>query len=171
MAGKTKSLIIITLLAITLFTVGCLDEAQSVTEEVPGTEPVVEETPVSEESEDETAAPELVGTTWQWIRFDDMGEINNLDVEYPASYTLLLDADGIYHLKADCNQVSGGYTLDGASLSFEPGLTTLAECGEESHYTKFLTYIDNVATYVMDEDTLYLNLWADGGNMVFVPFE
>ena len=185
---KKLIIILIILLVLAVLTAACVGESQEPVEESESVEEIaeeideeiVEETEVVEEeevvieeetTEDENTAPELVGTTWQWIRFDDMGEINNLDIEDPASYTLLLNSDGIYHLKADCNMVSGNYSMESSGLSFKPGLTTLAECGEESHYYKYLLYIENVATYVMEGNTLYLNLWADGGNMVFIPVE
>ena len=176
--------ILLTLITVALVITSCADGAQQPVEDdemADKEEQIIDEGGlVAEEEEqdmeeeptvEETVDPELVGTTWQWIRFDDMGEINNLDVEDPAAYTLLLDADGLYHLKADCNMVSGAYALDGSSLSFEAGLTTLAECGPDSHYDRYLMYISNVATYIMEDGTLYLNLWADGGNMVFALAE
>ncbi|MEE4193878.1 MAG: META domain-containing protein [Anaerolineae bacterium] len=172
MTKKKMYTIVFALLTTAFVTAACFGGTEEPIEEselVEGSAEEIEEEEVV--AEEESSTPELVGTTWQWIRFDDMGEINNLDVEDPTSYTLLLDADGRYHLKADCNMVSGDYTLDGSSLSFAPGLTTLAECGPDSYYDRYLTHISNVATYVMEDGILYLNLWADGGNMVFVPVE
>ena len=116
-----------------------------------------------------TPAPALVGITWQWQRFDDTADMNNIEVDDPSQYTLTLNADGTYAVKADCNQASGDYTLDGSGLTFEAGPVTRAECEPESHYDTYLEQLRNVATFVMDGDNLVLNLWADGGNMVFTP--
>jgi heat shock protein HslJ len=123
------------------------------------------------------AAPEtdfdgdIRGITWMWERFDDTADLNNIVVDDPSLYTLTLNVDGTYSVKADCNMASGAYVLEGSSLKFEPGPTTLAECGPESLYNTFLADLGYVATYVIEGNTLYLNLWADGGNMVFSPVE
>jgi heat shock protein HslJ len=114
---------------------------------------------------------DIRGITWKWERFDDTADLNNIVVEDPSLYTLTLNEDGTYSVKADCNMASGAYVLDGSSLKFEPGPTTLAECGPESLYDAFLSDLGYVATYVIEGNTLYLNLWADGGNMVFSPAE
>jgi heat shock protein HslJ len=112
---------------------------------------------------------DINGITWLWERFDDTAEINNIVVDDPTLYTFLLNADGTYTVKADCNLANGNYTLEGNSIKFEAGPTTLAECGPDSLYNNFLIDLSNVVTFVIDENKLYLNLWADAGNMVFVP--
>jgi heat shock protein HslJ len=113
----------------------------------------------------------ITGITWQWLRFEDTADLNSIQVIDPSQYTLVLNADGSYNAKVDCNQVAGSYTLEGSSITFEPGITTLAECGPDSHYNAFLAHLSNVAGFVIDGDNLVLNLWADGGNMVFAPAE
>lgn len=115
------------------------------------------------------ADSDISGITWLWERFDDTAEINNIVVDDPTLYTFLLNADGTYTVKADCNLASGSYTLEGNSIKFEAGPTTLAECGPESLYNDFLIDLSNVVTFVIDGNKLYLNLWADAGNMVFIP--
>ena len=117
------------------------------------------------------ADSEIVGITWLWERFDDTADLNNIVVDDPALYTLKLNEDGTYETKADCNRSSGQYMLEGSSITFEPGPTTLAECEPGSLYDTYLARLEDVATFVMDGDNLVLNLWADGGNMVFSPSE
>ena len=112
---------------------------------------------------------DLVGVTWLWERFDDTADMNNIVVDDPSLYTLLLNPDGTYEITADCNLASGQYTLEGSLISFEPGPTTLAECEPGSLYDTYLTRLGEAATFVMDGDNLVLNLWADAGNMVFTP--
>ena len=114
---------------------------------------------------------EITKITWQWIRFDDTAEINNIVVADPSLYTLTLNADSSYSARVDCNQTQGNYTLDASSLTFEPGITTLAECGPDSLYSSFMEQLSNVAAFVIDGDHLVLNLWADGGSRVFEPIE
>ena len=111
---------------------------------------------------------DISGITWLWERFDDTAEINNIVVDDPTLYTFILNTDGTYAVKADCNLASGSYSLEGNSIKFEAGPTTLAECGPESLYNNFLNDLSNVVTFVIDGNKLYLNLWADAGNMVFI---
>jgi len=112
----------------------------------------------------------IVGTTWKWQSFQDSADTNNITVSNPESYTLTLNEDGTASIKADCNQVSWTYELDGASLTFNTlGPSTLAMCPEDSLDTQYLERLGNTASYVTSEGQLFLNLQADAGNLVFSP--
>ena len=115
----------------------------------------------------ETVSPELVGVVWTWVHFDDTAGENDLVVDDPTRYILEFLADGTYKLKADCNQGSGGYALDGSNLTLAPGPMTLAECGAESLYDEYVTRLGDVVTFAFDGEDLVLNLKMDAGNMVF----
>jgi len=115
---------------------------------------------------------ELVGTTWQWLEFQDSAsgaEANNISVPNPANYTISFLPDGQLGIRADCNVGSGTYTLDGSSLTIQLGLTTLVACPDDSLDQEFRTRLEQVATFVQDGDNLVLNLALDSGNMVFQP--
>ena len=56
----------------------------------------------------------------------------------PENYTLTFDTDGTFSGKADCNQVSGGYTTSGSDLTIMPGPTTMMACPEGSLDGQFL---------------------------------
>ncbi|HUV94190.1 MAG TPA: META domain-containing protein [Anaerolineae bacterium] len=116
----------------------------------------------------EVLGTDIRGTTWQWERFAG-GDGSKMEVEDPSKYTLTLRPDGTYEVKADCNLSSGSYTLDGSQLILEPGPTTLAECEPGSLYSEFLAKLGHVRTYVFHEGKLVLNLWADAGDMFFIP--
>jgi hypothetical protein len=47
----------------------------------------------------------------------------------------------------------------------------MAYCGDESLDQRYLERLGNTATYVMVDDTLYLNLTLDSGNMIFAAAE
>ena len=112
----------------------------------------------------------IVGTTWKWQSFQDSADVNNIIVSNPESYTLTLNEDGTASIKADCNQVSWTYELDGASLTFNTlGPSTLAMCPEDSLDIQYLERLGNTASYVTSEGQLFLNLKADAGNLVFSP--
>jgi heat shock protein HslJ len=108
----------------------------------------------------------ITDTVWEWEKFES-GDGSTITVDDPENYTLLLKKDGSVAIKADCNSVLGEYTMEDASLKITLGPTTLAFCGEESLDTQYLGYLENVATYVLDGGTLYLNLMYDSGNMIF----
>jgi heat shock protein HslJ len=111
---------------------------------------------------------EIVGTTWQWEAFQDTAEINNITVSDPENYTLTLNKDGTASIQADCNQVNWNYELEDSRLTFDTtGPATMAMCAEGSLDQQFLERISNTATFVIEDGKLYLNLWADAGNLVF----
>ncbi len=114
-------------------------------------------------------APSIEGTTWKWVEYQDTADENNITVSTPANYTLTLN-DGTANIKADCNEVSWTYELEGSNLKFNTlGASTMAFCGEDSLDTVYLDRLGNTATYVLSDGKLLLNLQADAGNMVFEP--
>jgi uncharacterized lipoprotein YbaY/LysM repeat protein len=122
---------------------------------------------VASEAGEAEASTDIVGIVWNWEQFLDSAETNDIVVPYPPAYQLELLPDGTFRAKADCNLVSGGYTLDGASLTFQLGPTTMAECGPDSQYNEYLRLLGEVVTYVRDGDNMYLNLKMDAGDMKF----
>jgi heat shock protein HslJ len=115
-------------------------------------------------------ADSIVGNTWEWEAFQDTAEINDLTVPDPENYTLTLNDDGTASIQADCNQVTWAYELDGSQLTFDTaGPSTLAMCEVGSLDTLYLQRLGATATYVLEDGKLYLNLWADAGNLVFDP--
>ncbi len=131
--------------------------------DVAATEPVV----LGEEHMPEAAAADITNIVWQWTEYQDTAGKNDITVDNPENYTVTFLADDQVSIKADCNMVSGSYTLDGSSLTIQLGPSTMAFCGEESLDQQFLEKLGFAATYVMDGDNLVMNLQADAGNMVF----
>jgi heat shock protein HslJ len=114
-----------------------------------------------------TDTAEIITTTWQWTAFEDTAGQNSFTVEEPENYTLTFNADGTLGIQADCNSASGSYMLDNGGLSITLGPTTLAECGPTSRYARYLRWLRDVASYVRDDEQLFLNLRLDGGTLVF----
>lgn len=116
----------------------------------------------------QTEAPQLAGTVWQWTAFEDTAGLNDITVDNPSDFWIIFSGDGAYSLKADCNVGGGSYVVDGANLTINPGMSTLAFCGEDSLDDEFRAKLFDTASYVFDDDgNLVLNLMADAGNMVF----
>ncbi len=118
----------------------------------------------------EQGAPttELGSTVWQWQSFQSM-DGSDTAVNDPARYTLEFLADGELAIGADCNRARGQYTREGSGLTITLGPSTLAACPEDSQADDFLRYLEEVASFVIEDGTLYLNLRVDAGNMILVP--
>ena len=111
---------------------------------------------------------EIVGTTWQWEAFQDTADINNITVSDPENYTITLNKDGTASIQADCNQVTWNYELEDSRLTFDTtGPATLAMCADDSLDQQFLERLGYTVTFVIEDGKLYLNLFADAGNLVF----
>jgi uncharacterized lipoprotein YbaY/heat shock protein HslJ len=116
----------------------------------------------------ESSGSEIIDVLWNWESFRDPAGVNSIDVDDPDQYTLMLQTDGQFNIQADCNSGSGSYILRDNGIIFQPGPTTLAECGPDSLYADFLELLGDVATYVVEDGKLVLNLKMDAGDMVFV---
>ncbi len=134
----------------------------------PPTEPVVEPStlpaqPTSADMEAFTANP------WKWSGFTD--PIQQYTVENPENYTLTFQADGTVNIKADCNNATGSYTVDGQSLTIEVGVMTRAMCPPDSLSDEYVKNLGEVAIYFFKDGNLFLDLKVDGGTMEFEPVE
>ena len=110
----------------------------------------------------------LQENVWYWHSFVDMAGKGNIQVDDPTRYTLKFLTDGLLFLTADCNNGSGRYQVEGSSVTLQVGPITAAACEPESLDQKFLFFLGQVVSFVVDEGTLYLNLMMDAGDMVFV---
>jgi heat shock protein HslJ len=116
------------------------------------------------------APVQLVGVEWQWQDFQSSDDaIGTTTIANPENFTLKLNDDGTYNFRADCNVGSGMYTLDGESLTLLPGFTTLAFCPDQMLADAYLQHLASVATFVIQDGDLHLNLAMDAGNMRFSP--
>ena len=131
----------------------------------PSDTPTTEPTETPADDSPQTGA-EIVDITWRWERFEDTGGGDDIVVDDPSSYTLTLLPEGTYRAKADCNDASGGYTLDGNNLTLGPGPVTLAECAPGSLYDEYLAWLGGVASYALEGDKLLLSV-TDAGTIHF----
>ena len=104
---------------------------------------------------------------WQWSEMVETEPASQSLVPNPENYTLRLSADGSLSITADCNMVSGSYSLDGSALTIDLGPSTLAFCGEESLDQLFLGFLSNVESYVIEDGQLVLELKDGAGQMTF----
>ncbi len=109
----------------------------------------------------------LTGKTWQWTGSTTTVPASQSVVPDPENYTIAFNTDGTWAAKADCNQVSGGYTTSGSDLTITPGPTTLMACPEGSMDGLFLEGLGKAATYTISGSDLTITD-ADEGTMQFV---
>lgn len=116
-------------------------------------------------------AGDPLNIVWQWVTFTPVDGTATA-VDAPESFHLILNDDGTYAFRADCNNGAGTYVLDGATLTLGPAAATLAACGDDSLSDEFIAGLVRVAMLHFDEqDNLILTLddgmimtFADGGS-------
>lgn len=136
----------------------------------PTVEPTAEPTAVPPTEEPAAEAPDagaLAANLWQWTSFTS--PVEQFDVETPENYVVIFGDDGTVSIKADCNNASGSYTVDAGSLTIEVGPMTVAACPPGSRSDQFVKYLGFAARYFFEDTQLYIDLFADGGTMVFAP--
>ena len=76
-----------------------------------------------------------------------------------ANYTITFNDDETFDAQADCNQVSGTYTIvDESVLTMTLGPSTLAACGEGSLGEEYVQLLGDVKTYSIAENQMTLTL-------------
>jgi heat shock protein HslJ len=71
------------------------------------------------------------------------------------------------NIKADCNTVGGTYSLDGSNLTITPGASTMMFCGDASQDALYLTSLEKVSSYAVENGVLQLKFADDAGKMDF----
>jgi polar amino acid transport system substrate-binding protein len=105
---------------------------------------------------------------WRWTSIET--PVKSIDVKNPAKYTIEFAADNTVRVIADCNRGTGTYKVDGRSLKFSPIATTRMACPAGSQDGMYLASLNAARIYKLDQDTLYVDLFADGGTMKFVRY-
>jgi heat shock protein HslJ len=93
-----------------------------------------------------TPLPSPVGALWRW-QGTALSDGTRITVADPSRYTLQLQPDGTVDIKADCNQVGGTYTLNGASLTITLGPSSHAACPPDSQADVYLQQLAAVVAY------------------------
>lgn len=109
----------------------------------------------------------IKGVLWQWNGLLENQPKALSAVPDPQNYLLTLNDDGSFNAKADCNNLSGTYSLKGSDLTFKLGPMTMAHCGDDSLSDKYVVLLGKVANYALQEGQLTLGLADDSGSMFF----
>jgi heat shock protein HslJ len=103
----------------------------------------VSKTPVGEQS----AAPELEGVTWQLESYlNSQGEMSTV---LPETTITAIFEGGNVSGSAGCNNYFASYTVDGSSLTIEPGGSTMMACAEPimQQEADYLSALATAASY------------------------
>jgi len=110
---------------------------------------------------------DLVNIIWQWVSLIETMPASQSMVADSENYNLIFRDDGNYSAKADCNQLMGGYELEGSQLRILPGISTLAECGPDSSYGWYSSLLERVDGVGMRDGVMVLVLADEAGIMNF----
>jgi heat shock protein HslJ len=111
----------------------------------------------------------LTGKTWQLTSITEKVPASQgvVPEAEQSNYTIEFKSDDTFQAKADCNQVSGGYTTTSSGgMTITPGPTTLVACPEGSLGAQYVAGLGNTASYAIANSQLTLTL-TDGGTLVF----
>ena len=108
---------------------------------------------------------DITGPTWRLVSITTQRPAFQgvVPAEAMVNYTITFNDDATFAAKADCNQVSGTYTIeDNSVLTIVPGPSTLAFCGEESLGDEYVAALAQAGSYTIAENQLTITLLDDG---------
>jgi heat shock protein HslJ len=115
------------------------------------------------------AGGDITGKTWHLTSITTVAPnfATVVPAEAMANYTISFDPGGTFAAKADCNQVSGTYTITGKSvLTIKPGPSTLAACPDGSLSDKYVATLAQASSYTTTSNQLTITL-LDNGTLSF----
>ncbi len=117
----------------------------------------------------QTASPDLGGTSWRLVRFQGSDDTTRTPDD-PAKYTIQFNADGSLTARVDCNRGRGTWKSAGPSqLQLGPMALTRAMCPPGSLHDQIVKHWSFIRSYVIKDGHLFLSLMADGGIYEFEP--
>jgi heat shock protein HslJ len=105
----------------------------------------------------------VMGRIWEWQ--GTVTPVETITVPQPERYTLRLTEQGRAELRFDCNHGGGSYRIAEGKLSFGPMMSTRMACPEDSMDSIYIKYLQNVNSFFVEGDSLFLELPADGGTL------
>jgi len=107
----------------------------------------------------------IVGVRWMWV--STLTPVERIEVTDPENYTLRLLPDGRAEVRFDCNRGGGNYTIEGNALSLGPLVSTRRACPDGSQDALYQRHLENVSSWFLMDDDLFLEMPMDGGTMRF----
>ena len=108
----------------------------------------------------------LTGTSWQWVQ-TTMNDDSTTTPTKPDAFILTFVDNMRFGSTTDCNKFMGSYTTDGNAIAFSEMASTRMACLEDSQEELYTKSLSEVSSYILEGDTLILELKMDSGNMQF----
>ena len=117
----------------------------------------------------QTAAPSVntsfVNATWAWVARAGSEPVT---VTSPDRYTVHFNVNGTYALRADCNNGTGNFSVDGKKLKLAPANLTEVYCGDKSLDQDLVTALGRVTAFETDaQGRLVLLMTSSNERLVF----
>jgi heat shock protein HslJ len=113
----------------------------------------------------------LPGTTWSWVQT----QYSNNFVAAPADptvYRITFGTDGTVNVQDDCNVLNGTFTAgENGELTIDLQTSTMAACPPGSLHDQFILDLSGVASYLIEDGSLFAAIKFDTGVMEFAPAE
>ncbi len=136
---------------------------------MPGTGEASGEGAMPDDTAAEAPAAGLAGTAWNWVQT----QYGNDTVAAPADptlYVLTFGADGTVNMQDDCNGLTGTFTEgENGELTIDLQTSTMAACPPESLHDQFVLDLAGVASYLMQDGSMFAAIKFDTGIMEFAP--
>jgi heat shock protein HslJ len=146
------------------------ESALSATPSAEPTTPVAAATPeVPATAEAGAGTAEILGVVWKWDSATS-ADGQSITVDQPQQYEFMLLPTGTIRVKADCNNGSGTFWIQGSSITIEILTLTRAACPPGSLSDDFVQMLNRASTYRVEAGNLHMDS-EDGGTMVFSPGE
>ncbi|NDR56688.1 S41 family peptidase [Aliiruegeria sabulilitoris] len=115
----------------------------------------------------------LKSTPWVWT-MAATADLEEIEINAPEKYEVTFSEDGSYTMQADCNRVTGDWTLADSMLTMTPGPTTLALCPDPSRgdaFARLMTSSNAIdfngeQLFIVVEDDEYRVLQLEGAESV-----
>jgi len=114
-----------------------------------------------------SSGSDITGIVWQWSAMQETVPASQSVVPDPQNYTITFNSDGTAAIKADCNNVTGNYKIDGSKITITLGASTLMACSDVSQDAIYLASLSKVNSYAVDNGQLQLMFPDDSGKMDF----
>ena len=133
----------------------------------PSLTPIPEQPTSVPEAAPVSYSPSLTSVVWEWLGTDTSGQFTPVDD--PSLYQMEFIPDGSLQIKADCNNVTASYTIDGQNLNITMGPSTLMACPEGSQADVFIQQLSTAASYSFEPTGNLAIVLGDGNTMSFSP--
>jgi heat shock protein HslJ len=111
--------------------------------------------------------PKLEGVVWKWMRAVGARDGGRAPVD-PNRYLLEFNPNGLLSIQADCNRVTGTYTVDSSQVRLAPGASTRAACPPGSLEREYMIRLQQVRAFRFLNGNLILEA-VTGDILTFAP--